>query len=396
MRYLSENGVRTVAGSGNAGFQNGIGTSARFDHPTGLAADKEGNLYVADTGNNVIRKITKSGQVSIYATGFLEPTGLCWKDGALYVADSGYNRICKVVNGSINVLAGSVEGQTASDGVYEGDYVDGALANARFFNPQGVAVADDGTIYVADTGNGAVRKISGGRVSTLLAPAKNDSETFPVSPCGLLLDGSSLYVSDYFARTVRGISLTSQTPAFSDVTPGSWYAGAVEYAAGAGLLNGTEKGFEPETTLSRAMAATIINRLYGKTHPSLILTGKSTFADVLEGAWYHDTVAWAADQGVTKGDGIGFNPDGAVTRQELACFLYRYARLTGMDIAAGGSALSAFPDCDMVDVWALEAMTWATDKGIFAGDQTGALAPRGTVTRAQAAQILKNLAPLLP
>jgi len=399
VRYVSKSGVRTLAGTQQAGLRNSLGNNARFDYPTGLAADNGGNLYVSDTGNNVIRKISKSGQVTTFATGFLEPTGLFYLGGALYVADSGHHRVCKVVNGTVTVLAGSVEGQTTSEGVYEGDYVDGNVTHARFSNPQGVAVAADGTVYVADTGNGAVRKIYGERVSTLLAPAKGAEETFPVSPRGLLLEGDSLYVSDVFARQIKEISLSGQMPSFPDVASDSWYAQAVAYAASTGVLTGTDRGFEPEGIMSRAMAAVFISRLYNNSHPAQILTGERIYVDVTPGDWFYDAVAWVADQDITGGTGVGFAPKQAVTRQELACFLYRYAAFLGMDTETGlgaGNALSAFPDATQVSSWAREAMAWAVENEIFSGDNNGALNPLGIVTRAQAAQIVKNLMPMLP
>lgn len=398
VRYIGEDGVQTAAGSATAGLRNGLGSSARFDHPTGLAADGKGNLYVADTGNNVIRKLTKSGQVTTYAEGFLEPTGLYWSDGVLYVADSGHHRICKVESGKVTVLAGGVTDQTASeDGVYEGGYVDGSVSIAKFDNPQGVAVADDGTVYVADTGNGAVRRLSDGRVSTLLAPADEADETFPVSPRGLLLEGDTLWVSDVFARELASLSLTqAQPPVFADVAADAWYAGAVDYASGSGLLTGTGLGFEPGLSMSRAMAATLVSRLYNLTYPALLLSGDSVFSDVAADAWYFDAVAWAADAGITGGTGAGFDPGRAVTRQELAVFLYRFAALTGMDTGADEASLAAFSDAGQVGDWAAQAMAWAVGKGVLAGDETGALNPQAAVTRAQTAQMLLNLSPLLP
>ncbi|NCC16942.1 MAG: hypothetical protein EOM28_11490 [Clostridia bacterium] len=395
VRYLSKDSVFTLAGSTTAGLQNGLGTKAKFNFPTGLAADTQGNLYVADTGNNVIRKITKTGQVSTYAEGFCEPTGLCWHDGVLYVADSGYNRICKVVGGAVTVLSGGVDGQTASDGVYEGDYVNGAASKAKFSNPQGVAVSDDGTIYVADTGNSAVRTISNGQVSTFLAPAEGDSATFPVSPRGLVLDGNDIYVSDVFAQEIQVFPLKKQASSFADVTSQDWYAKAVAYASSESLLVGTNNGFEPEEVLSRAMAASLMSRLYNRVHPSLILTGNATFSDVPKNAWYYNAVSWAGEQNITGGTGTGFEPNRSVTREELASFLYRYALLTDMDISMNDDALSTYPDAGQVDAWAKEAMTWATSKGIFHGDQNGYLNPQGLVTRAQTAQILQNLSPIL-
>ena len=146
-----------------------------FDHPTGLAADDEGNLYVSDTFNGAVRKVTPKGGVSTVAKGLSEPTGLCWKDGVLYVAETGKNRIVKVEDGKVT----SISGQYA------------------FSGPQGVTVGDDGSVYVSDTGNGAVCRIKDGSVTALV-----QSDSGLTSPVGLLVQGGKLYICDTFARKV--------------------------------------------------------------------------------------------------------------------------------------------------------------------------------------------------
>jgi len=166
---------------------------------TGLAADPAGNLYVAETIGGEIRRVTPEGSVTTVARGLAEPTGLCWKDDALYVAETGAHRIVRLVNGTLETVAGSGE-----DG-----FADGAADKAAFSSPQGVAVADDGTVYVADTVNGALRRVRGGTVDTLLVPADTAQGTYPVSPTGLLLWGSRLYVCDGFARKLFTVSLAA-------------------------------------------------------------------------------------------------------------------------------------------------------------------------------------------
>ena len=186
LRYISGNHVVTING---APGEEGLETSDMgvvYDRPTGLATDDEGCLYVADTGSGTIRRITKEGLVTVYAKGLSEPTGLCWYGGSLYVAETGENRILRITQGSVKVLAGSGE---------EG-FDDGAAASASFRSPIGLTAGEDGTIYVADLVNGAVRSISGGQVKTVLAPAGNAED--PVSPMGLLVRDGTLYVTDHY------------------------------------------------------------------------------------------------------------------------------------------------------------------------------------------------------
>lgn len=190
---LVENGrVRTLnCSNGDAGFDG-------LAYPTGIAAGEDGCIYVSDTHNGAVRRIDADGTMTTVAEKLSDPMGLCWKDGALYVAETGAHRILKITGGRTEVLAGNgAEGLT-----------DGAAALASFSLPQAVAVDDAGTVYVADTGNSAVRRIAGGRVDTILVrdPA-NINEAYPVSPCGLALDGSALLICDSFAHTILLLQL---------------------------------------------------------------------------------------------------------------------------------------------------------------------------------------------
>ena len=161
-----------------------------FERPTGLASDDSGNLYVADTLAGAIYKITPKGLITTAARGLTEPMGLCWKDGELYAAETGKNRIIKVRSGRVEVVAGS-----GQDGL-----TDGAAAQAAFSAPQGVAVGDDGTVYVSDTCNSAIRQIKAGVVTTLIVEDKEKMELTPITPVGLLVQGSQLYICDSFSR----------------------------------------------------------------------------------------------------------------------------------------------------------------------------------------------------
>lgn len=171
----------------------------RFDHPTGLAADGEGNLYVAETFQGAVKKITPAGSMTTLASNLAEPMGLCWANGSLYAAECGGNRILKISgSGQVSAVAGSGDNGSA----------DGSAAEASFSGPKGVAVAGDGTVYVADTDNGAVRRVQNGRVTTLLSRAPGDvTALFPAAPTGLLLQGDTLYIADTFARKLLALPL---------------------------------------------------------------------------------------------------------------------------------------------------------------------------------------------
>ncbi len=168
-----------------------------FAYPTGLATDDRGDLYVSDTHNGAIRKITSEGTLVTVISGLEDPMGLAWHDGALYIAETGANRILKVRNGAASVVAGGGDA----------GYLDGDAASALFSAPQGLTVTADGVIYVADTANGAVRRIKDGAVATVIAASDAEKDSVPVSPIGLLVQGDTLYICDNFSRKVITVTL---------------------------------------------------------------------------------------------------------------------------------------------------------------------------------------------
>lgn len=154
--------VSTLAGNGQKGFADGPGASARFEYPRGLTVDTFGNIYVADWGNHMIRKVTPTGHVSTIAgsqKGFLDGTVTSARfnspadvtmdnTGTLYVADHDNDRIRQIMAGQVTTIAGSQTG-----------FADGAGGSARFKDPHSVAVDSSGVMYVADKGNHRIRKL---------------------------------------------------------------------------------------------------------------------------------------------------------------------------------------------------------------------------------------------
>lgn len=211
LRLYKDGEVKTVAGAGKAGYKNGTGKKAQFRRPTGMAVGKNGEIYVSDTGNNVIRKIDKNGKVTTYAGGksgcadgtlkkarFQEPTGLFYDKGALYVADSGNHRICRIENGKVTTVVGSAKGAEGKK--------DGSALQARLSNPQEIFLYKN-IMYISDTGNGCVKKLEGGKVTTLISAFSLEDGRAPAEPCGLTVQGKTLYVGDIFAEDLISFDL---------------------------------------------------------------------------------------------------------------------------------------------------------------------------------------------
>ncbi len=173
---------------------------------------------------------------------------------------------------------------------------------------------------------------------------------------------------------------------FRDVTYEKWYYSAVEYVAGRGLMNGMSANtFEPETNCDRAMVVTILYRLSGS--PS---AGNSSFSDVKSSDYFSAAVAWAQNSGVVTGTSpTTFHPKRAVSRQELAAMLFRYAAYRGKN-TSGRADLSGFADRGQVADWAMGAMQWCVSTKLIQGDENKLLRPTDLATRAQIATMIQR------
>jgi sugar lactone lactonase YvrE len=208
-KVTSAGEATTLAGlAGYAGSQNGTGTVARFNRPEGVAVDGAGNVYVGEYFNGTLRKVTSAGVVTTLAAGLGSPYGVA-VDGAtnIYVADSEGYTIRKVTRfGSVTTLAGSV-GLSGN--------LDGIGGAARFNYPTGVAVDGATNIYVADTWNHSIRKVTPARVVTTIAGQAGSSgsadgmanEARFNHPSGIAVDlTGNLYVADAYNNTIRKLT----------------------------------------------------------------------------------------------------------------------------------------------------------------------------------------------
>ena len=202
IRVIDRQGrVTTFSGAGT-GYADGAPSVARFDTPSGLAIDEAGRLYVADTGNDAIRRVSADGAVSTLAGGhgpgftdgkavdarFNGPLGVAVdRNGGVYVADTYNHRIRRIgTDGIVSTIAGGRPG-----------FQDGPGAQARFDTPCGIAVDPDGSLWIADTGNRAIRHIAvDGTVSTLAKSERNDHDAPLRRPFGIAADSDAIYVAE--------------------------------------------------------------------------------------------------------------------------------------------------------------------------------------------------------
>ncbi|WP_295867586.1 S-layer homology domain-containing protein [uncultured Oscillibacter sp.] len=177
---------------------------------------------------------------------------------------------------------------------------------------------------------------------------------------------------------------------FSDLTPAAWYHDGVHSCIENGLMQGRSDGtFQPNGAVTRAQLTAVLWRLEG----SPAVSGGEVFRDVSSDAWCAGAVRWAAKEGIVQGYRDGrFDPGAAVTRQQTAAILYRYALYKGMDVRVGEDTnILSFTDALTVSEYAVPAMQWACGSGVMNGkSQNGGmiLAPRDTTTRAQMAAMI--------
>jgi kumamolisin len=232
----------TLAGSvGNAGLVNGTGTAAEFNYPSGLSFDSSGNVYIADFSNNVIREVTPAGVVTTpygstsgtagstngtgNAAGFNQPNSIATgSSNTFYIADTGNNTIRKISGGVVSTMAGKA-GTTG--------YNNASGTTATFNAPNGVAVDGSGNVYVADTNNDLIRKISAtGSVSTLAGSAQvagyldgtGTAAQFD-APTGVTVDSAgNVYVADFGNNVVRKITSAGVVTTYAGQVAAEGYA----------------------------------------------------------------------------------------------------------------------------------------------------------------------------
>ncbi len=187
---------------------------------------------------------------------------------------------------------------------------------------------------------------------------------------------------------------TADMSRFTDVMPGQWYYSAIEYVVTNGYFNGvTENRFAPEQPMTRAMFVTVLGRMAGVEDT---VDETPAFQDVVPGSYYSGYVAWALENDIVQGlNDDFFGSSMPITREQIAVFLYRYAKHIGMDVSVGQTASPhLFGDEDnIVSPWAMTAMVWANNRGIMKGIGNG-MEPQAEATRAEVAQMLYNFAQL--
>jgi len=301
IRKIATNGVvTTFAGQlGVSGNLNGTGTNAQFNTPSGLAFDGGSNLFVADTGNSTIRKITSVGAVSTFAgiagpggfadgaagsAQFSSPLGIAVAtSGDVFVADSGNHCIRRISGGVVSTFAGSPQIWGSADGTG---------TNAQFNGPVGLAFDARGNLFVCDANNDTIRKITTNGVVTTFAGAAglDGSADGPSnaarfrSPAELVFDrNGNLFVADSFNQTVREISTNGVV---------STVSGAAGIFSTTDGVNGTGRFYNPYGLALGADGSLVVADTYNELVRTVLVPFKLSLQ--VSGAARAVTLSWAA------------------------------------------------------------------------------------------------------
>lgn len=336
---------------------------------------KDGKVMSGASGNTLT--VTESGSYSVGVVAIKKG------DGSNYSSEEGLSNVisCTVTaRPSVDPNRPSGGGSSSSD---SGDYlisVDRVSGGRVTVQPGRADRGDTVTITVYPNDGYELDEL----VVTDSRGNEIDVDARSATRFTFTMPGGKVTVEASFVRE-GGQTQTPQTT-FADVPASAWYCDAVEYVYENGLMSGVSGGrFAPDDTLTRAMLVQTLYAMEGR--PAAASAG---FADVASGDWYASAVNWAAANGVVSGvSETGFGPNNALTREQLALILYRFAQYKGYDVT-GTSDLAAYADGSSVSGWAAEAMGWAVDAGLISGVGGNQIAPTGTASRAQVAQILMN------
>ena len=194
-----------------------------------------------------------------------------------------------------------------------------------------------------------------------------------------------------FAASLCVNAETEAEKVYMDAKNEAWYAKSSVYCFEQGYMNGTSDAvFSPNSKVTRGMFVTILSKMKGDNLSSYANT--ASFKDVPLGKWYHNAVEWAFANGFAKGTGGGyFNPDSAVSRQDIAVMLYTYTKKTStMNVNVNLANIESYRDCSKISGYAFEALRWCVGNNLISGTSDTMISPKSTATRAMISVIISN------
>lgn len=411
-------------------------TTVSIQLPTGFVTDATAKIFVQHKGYEYEATVTKDD--GVYTATFTNPHGFSpftismTSQAVAQIGETKYTSLQDAVNavennGTIKIVGGNKDYTATISGSSKTIKVKNSLTDEIKVTVNGesktIKPSEDATFTYTKPSSGFSGGSSSGKTTYKVTTSavnnggvnaspssaeKGASITITLSPDkGYKLD--KLTVTDGSGKTVStvkksdtvytftmpasavkvGVSYVkaTETPSktkFNDVSANDWFASAVDYVTGKGMMNGTaDNTFSPKANTTRGMVVTVLYRL--ENQPS---TSAASFTDVASGAYYANAVAWANANGIVSGYGSGkFGPNDKVTREQLAAILYRYAQYKKYDVS-GANSLDGYTDVQSVSSYAVPALQWANAAGVVTGKSGSKLDPKGNATRAEVAAML--------
>ncbi len=287
-------------------------------------------------------------------------------------------------NGNINITGGLTTIKSAASNSGDGgiDY-EGAcyVADGCLVNPYGVTM--DSGMGAQMGGMGQPGQMGGQSGQTLPGQSGSASQSSSSSSGSAAAASSSGSAAASSGSANSAAASVSASQTYSDVASSAWYFDAVNYVTKNNYFGGVSAdSFAPSALMTRAMFATVLWRMAGQPSAS----AAAAFSDVEAGKYYEKAAAWASEQGILLGSNGRFNPGSAVTREQLAVLLWRYAGSPSADI----SVLGSYSDSQQISAYAKQAMAWAVSCGVISGKGSGMLDPQGSAKRSEVAQVVMN------
>lgn len=357
--------------------------------PLTITAPQNGTLTVK-LGDTVLTDGAKLAAGDILtiaadpATGYtldkLTVSGATKQPGGTYKVDAAAVSVSASFKSTGGTSGGGGGGGAVAPTTYD-IVIPSALANIVKADKTKAAAGDTVTLTVSDEGTLTVTDANGKSVALTDLGSGKYAFKMPSSKVNVAFAASGE------TKPCDGGKDCPSAP-FKDVDTGKWYHVSIDYVLTHSIMNGVSgTSFAPNSNLTRGMLVQILFNLEGNPQ-----SASASFSDVKVDAWYAKAVGWAAANKVVTGYADGtFRPNAAVTREQAAAILYRYAQSKGIDVSVGEDTnILSYADALQASEYAIPALQWAVGAGVLNGKSGNLLAPTGTATRAEIAAIMQR------